>query len=135
MKTKTLMKFCGNYSDFLTETYAHPWTSGGYMYFSNGFVVLRVLTKQTIERKSPVSSQELAALPWDALPERWYWVAPCEFYDDDIWEAKTKYGQAYFANYLLSMLSELPGCEIGPFGEKGPARIRFDGGDGIIMPM
>lgn len=39
-----------------------------------------------------------------------------------------------FSDLYLSWLCQLPNCEIGPFGEKEPARIRFDGGEGLIMP-
>ena len=39
-----------------------------------------------------------------------------------------------FSGLYLSWLCQLPNCEIGPFGEKEPARIRFDGGEGLIMP-
>ena len=35
----------------------------------------------------------------------------------------------------LSMIGGLPGAEIGVFGPRGPARFRFDGGEGLVMPM
>ena len=34
----------------------------------------------------------------------------------------------------LSLLKTLPGVLIGPTGELSPARVKFDGGDGVIMP-
>lgn len=43
-------------------------------------------------------------------------------------------GGLLFSDLYLSWLCQLPNCEIGPFGETEPARIRFDGGEGLIMP-
>jgi len=44
-------------------------------------------------------------------------------------------GCSYFSDvYLALIASALPGAEIGPLGEKDPARIRFEGGDGLLMP-
>lgn len=44
-------------------------------------------------------------------------------------------GPALFSDRYLSWLNLLPNCEIGPIGESKAARIRFDGGEGVIMPM
>jgi len=43
-------------------------------------------------------------------------------------------GPALFSDRYLSWLNLFPNCEIGPFDDKKPARIRFDGGEGLIMP-
>jgi hypothetical protein len=43
--------------------------------------------------------------------------------------------EAGFSNVYLSWLAELPGIEIAPFGAEEPARFRFEGGDGLLMPM
>lgn len=40
----------------------------------------------------------------------------------------------YFTNILLKLVGTLPDCEIGLNGGKEPCRLRFQGGDGIIMP-
>lgn len=45
-----------------------------------------------------------------------------------------KVGGIPFSDLYLSWLCQLPNCEIGPLGEYLPARFRFDGGDGLIMP-
>lgn len=44
-------------------------------------------------------------------------------------------GCAGFQTKYLRMLSTLPGCEIGPISEFAIAPFRFDGGDGVLMPM
>lgn len=46
----------------------------------------------------------------------------------------TKIGNATYANRYLWLLSNLPGIEIAPDQPGKPARIRFDGGDGALMP-
>ncbi|MEW6614003.1 MAG: hypothetical protein AB1401_00805 [Thermodesulfobacteriota bacterium] len=52
-----------------------------------------------------------------------------------IWNDKSvPIGGVYFSDRYLSWLYQLPNCEIGPFGTKDPARFRFDGGEGLIMP-
>lgn len=43
-------------------------------------------------------------------------------------------GGALFSDLYLFWLSQLPNCEIGVFNDLDPARIRFDGGEGLIMP-
>lgn len=44
-------------------------------------------------------------------------------------------GNAAFQPRLLRLLQSLPDCEIGPTGPQPPAWFKFDGGDGLIMPM
>ena len=39
------------------------------------------------------------------------------------------------ANYLHVLRDNLPSCEIAPMGQGKAARIRFEGGDGLVMPM
>lgn len=33
------------------------------------------------------------------------------------------------------LLASLPGCELAPRGEYDPCRFRFDGGEGLVMPL
>lgn len=46
----------------------------------------------------------------------------------------TKIGNAAYANRYLWLLRNLPGVEIAPDGPDKPARIRFDGCEGALMP-
>jgi len=39
-----------------------------------------------------------------------------------------------FSDVYLSWIAELPGAEIGPMGPLEPARFRFKGGEGLLMP-
>lgn len=36
---------------------------------------------------------------------------------------------------FLALIAALPGAQIGVFGPSNVARFRFDGGDGLVMPM
>jgi len=36
---------------------------------------------------------------------------------------------------LLDLIGKLPGAQLGLFGELDVVRFRFDGGDGLVMPM
>lgn len=46
----------------------------------------------------------------------------------------TKVGESTYANRYLWLLSKLPGIEIAPGEKEKAARIRFDGGEGLLMP-
>lgn len=48
---------------------------------------------------------------------------------------RTKYGKPYFSNVLLSRLSAFSNVMIGPRGVLDFALLKFDEGDGLIMPM
>jgi hypothetical protein len=44
-------------------------------------------------------------------------------------------GGVYFSDRLLAKLLTLPNVKVGVFGPTNTARIMFDGGDGLIMPI
>lgn len=48
--------------------------------------------------------------------------------------SRTEVGNAMYADRYLWLLRNLPCIEISPCGKDNPARIRFDGGDGLLMP-
>lgn len=48
---------------------------------------------------------------------------------------RDKYGEAYFCASLISLMQDLPNIEIGPFEANDVALFRFNGGDGLIMPL
>ncbi len=54
---------------------------------------------------------------------------------EKILNQKISIGCAIFGGWLLRLLKILPKVQIGPMQEYQPAWIRFDGGDGLIMPM
>lgn len=43
-------------------------------------------------------------------------------------------GRVAFKEAALALVQVLPNIEIGPLGPHSPARIRFNGGDGLLMP-
>jgi len=50
-------------------------------------------------------------------------------------DAAVEIGGATFAVRYLRLLAALPECEIAPRGKHEPARVRFGGGEALIMPM
>jgi hypothetical protein len=44
-------------------------------------------------------------------------------------------GDAHFSSSYLALLADLPGIAIAPNGKDGAAYFKFDGGDGVLMPM
>lgn len=49
-------------------------------------------------------------------------------------DAFVQIGSARFRLEPLDLLRSLPNCEIGPVGKELPAWLRFDVGDGLLMP-
>jgi hypothetical protein len=46
-----------------------------------------------------------------------------------------KIGCSHFSNHFLAAIKDLPGIQIAPTGELDPALLKFDGGEGLLMPM
>jgi len=54
---------------------------------------------------------------------------------DPIEMPMSQFGESQFSNKMLKKLSCFKSVTITPAGPEDPAYIKFDGGDGIIMPM
>jgi len=52
-------------------------------------------------------------------------------YDSD---KQTDIGNTTFNNRALMLIVDLPNVQIGPTGKTSPALIKFDGGEGFLMP-
>ena len=48
---------------------------------------------------------------------------------------KTQIGRVGYNSKYISWLQSLPGVEIGPPHKKDPLAFRFDGGEGLLMPL
>jgi len=59
----------------------------------------------------------------------------CDSTGEIVTWGRSKVGSQSFSDKYLTLLKTLPGVEIGPTYDLKPARFRFDGGDGLIMPM
>lgn len=44
-------------------------------------------------------------------------------------------GSGHFSYLLLKKIQRLPNIKIGPTGPQDPAWLKFDGGEGLLMPM
>lgn len=49
--------------------------------------------------------------------------------------AKVPVGMTFFSSHYLTMLKELPGIKVSVTSELGPQYFKWDGGDGLLMPM
>lgn len=50
-------------------------------------------------------------------------------------EQHIKLGPARFRLFDLRRLATMPHCEFAPLSSDAPCRIRFDGGEGMVMPV
>lgn len=50
-------------------------------------------------------------------------------------EPPVELGPALFAPKYIRLLAALPHCEMAPSNASDVCRVRFDGGDGLVMPM
>jgi len=141
--------------------FARPWSEGVYTYAANGHILIRVPRDRLI----PVSAEahritdnaevvewfDLEPLyGWHALPvvtvariecPSCHGVQGCDCgycdgdgsYPEDI--EPVVVGGVPFSSHVLEKLGVLPACEIGVNDMTSPSRIRFKGGDGLIMPI
>jgi len=49
--------------------------------------------------------------------------------------AKVQVGMTFFSSHYLTMLRELQGIKVSATSELGPQYFKWDGGDGLLMPM
>ena len=157
-----LKKFCGTDT---WRTYLHePFSSGEYTYATDGHIIVRVPRVAAIGEvpRTPNPEKIFAPMPADgwrtlrvALPP----VAPpkecgscydgfehdCPDCTFECYECKgtgfvvakvsNEIGGVIFDLKYIRMIAELPGVEIVITDGKSPAFFRFEGGDGVLMPM
>lgn len=128
-----LLAFCNpERRGFYLSDLSVPWSAGDFSYASNGHILLRVPRLAEIPENS--RAPKVDRLFPDTPASEW-WPIPAENDDLAEWEEESvRIGPAVFGSAPLRLLWSLPNCEIGPTGQYSPAWIRFDGGDGILMP-
>lgn len=148
MITLELLKtFCG---DEMRLPIAEPWTDEGYTFASNGRLAVRVPIIAGVIGHSDHPKDLITNLRWDLIPLATFGAVPlsndkqmpCEC-DCGHHHFFTKYGSTLIGNRIasgeyLAMLRTLPNCEIDlrVVGDTFlPFAFRFDGGDGLLMPM
>jgi hypothetical protein len=156
-----LLQFCSQSQPNL----AAPWSRDGVTYATDGAVILRVAIEAGIDDnplapdaaatfdRAP-SPNEYAPIPDVNAPTK----EPCGrccgdgYYDCECCDherecpdcggsgmiapkTSTLISGARFDDRYLALLGSLPNCQIGITGQYTAARIRFDGGDGLLMPL
>jgi hypothetical protein len=156
MERKDLKRFCLTW-EFSMYDLGEPFDRGDFSYGTNGHVAVRV---PKINGQSPLAdvgkkTPEIEKIFADALEPQEYIPVPdpgtinvvvCE----ECWEGPDcdceetgfrevfswrKVGEQYFQNKYLRLIRTLPGAEIGTTKGMKAARFRFDGGDGLVMPV
>jgi hypothetical protein len=163
MTKDDLKKFCSDDSDRFWIN--NPWSIDSYSLATNGYILIRIPRLEDIPENPkapdcsnlwpPIQPQEWFEIP--NLPSEEYKLCEeckgkgkiryerhgkleiCEdCYGDGkikIVDQKIPIGNAVFAAWLLRMIVVLPNPKIGPMEKDNPAWIKYDGGDGLIMPM
>lgn len=156
-----LHKFCAGTECAKNRGIGLPWSEGEYSYASQGHLLLRVSRQADVpeNQKAPKMAGTDLAKWFDAEPlSGWHPVPecnvgkiacpeckgqgklygePCEDCDgtgEVVDDQGIKVGGIWFSNWLLEKIGALPGCEIGVNDVRNPSRLRFDGGDGLLMP-
>lgn len=137
-----------------------PWSDGGYSYATTGHILIRVPRMEGIPENEnvpkPIDKMFPSKEPTVWLPIIGMELPPSKEEKCPICKGKGKYyretcfecngektfrvpvpvpvGESHFDIHYLSLLAALPNCRIAPDGI-GQALFRFDGGDGLLMPM
>jgi hypothetical protein len=138
-----------------------PWTVGKYTYATDGNMLIRITKMAGFppSESAPKISGPLAKI-LDSNPPEWHCIPfvsppkeiPCPWCkgtgeeDGDECDScdgtgckvdieAVMIGNSHYGSGYLNLLAALPGIEISPNDPEGPAKFRFDGGCGIIMPM
>lgn len=159
----TLQQFC-RVRDDCEPLWQHvPWSRGQYTYATNGHILIR-LPRQVEVPENPRAVEcdnlfpSMDGRTWFPLPV----VVPPPLVECDDCEGRGKYGgpkghvhqcdecegtgklmpivrvavgNAEFQQAYLALLGQLPNCQIAVTGSTTAAVIRFDGGEGLIMPL
>ena len=156
-----LDKFCDKDLAAGRVVLQHPWSAGDYTYASNAAIIIRVTRRSTImENAKAPNGLTLEGGKKDInhimslAPKKWYSVPEVQIQEmerccdclgdgeiDDLpcaecnGTGKTKIDGISFSDVYLSWIAELPNAKIAPTGFTTPARFKFDGGEGLLMPM
>lgn len=144
---------------------SEPWSAAEYSYAASGYICIRIPRNNNIGektakvpdvvalfREAPPQPERGVIIPkvevnciecevcngaghWGGIDETFMLCCECE--------GEGKYpdidgiliGGAYFWKALIAKLTLLPNCKIAPTGPDTAAWIKFDGGDGLVMPM
>ncbi len=110
-----------------------PWSVGAWTFASNGKILVRVKRIPGVRRNknAPDVISGYIAERLKRSPKCWLPLFPRVPTSG----TETKIGRALFSDELLNTFLVFQHVEIGTFGEHDPARVLFDGGEGLIMPV
>ncbi len=138
-----IMKFCDSDGD---QRINRPWSVGDKTYSTNGHLIIRIDRQPEIEEKADAPDIQKLFEKDTLSPQEWFEIPELpkpkyKDYSDCIEDGKieilekTEINGSIFQNQYLRLLKELSNCKISPTGHDKPAWFKFDGGDGLIMPM
>ncbi len=117
---------------------ARPWSSGPFTYATNGHILIRVpRLADAPEGNQPLESRPgwTTCLAWfDVEPRCWVGIPEETRPNADDLDDSVDVGDLKFSRRYLRWLRALPSCQIGLNDAGDPARFRFDGGEGLLMP-
>lgn len=147
MTTDELRAFCNTGSEHLAVQ--APFSLDEWTYATDGSIIVRVPRLPEVAElpNGLLSPHELFA--YTPPGQIWYPVptlppapmaVPCSRCDGTLIERRdeeppVEFGPALFAPKYIRLLAALPHCEIAPSSANDVCRVRFDGGDGLVMPM
>lgn len=131
------MLFCLN---DLANTQLDPFSSQDKTYFTNGHILLRVdrilaAVDLTVAGKHKNNLVDKMDYLLQRIPDKFHRIPEmcCDFEQSNM-DWITFEGVKFRVRYL-ALISLLPDVIIGTFGPMEPAVFRFDGGEGILMPV
>ena len=151
MTREFLLPFCFQYDGYVAIQ--RPFSSGPYSFATNGYLLIRVPRMADVNDEDEVGANrifEKALMPteWHPVPnpgppvfERCSWCGgknggcdECDWTGHEEPFTAVRVGDQFFQARYLRLLLRLPGVMIGTTWGINAARVRFDGGDGLIMP-
>ena len=145
-----LLKFCSR--EGTRWNLRVPFSKGEYTYATDGHLAIRVARTDAPENLNAPDCERIFATaiergdpPWIDLPPFQLHHNRCPDCDDgfitsDSAIVKAEKGDVRLASIYLNLLKDLPGIKIGVVGDEStrtdkPIRFKFDGGEGLLMPM
>jgi hypothetical protein len=141
MDEKTLKSFCS--TDELRPSLMQPYNKPEFTMATDGHVLIRIPKMEGYDGNVGPSSDDLfgsidyGETNFVGLPEPR--IEPCKCkcgneHTKNVWD-KTQIGERHFYPRIMERISVLPNVRIMvPGGAHTAAYIKFDGGDGLIMP-
>ena len=116
-----------------------PWSEGDYTYATDGRIIVRIPRDRNIPENGDCPDAE--RLFKQVNKEGVYKSIPHLPKKDKAgpnkkgFTEKTEFQKATFDNYYLNLIASLPNAQMVANDKEGAAHFKFDGGDGLLMPM